>query len=581
MTESTKESKGGKVVAFTVLGVLALGAAGYVGAYAAAGAKVPRGTSVAGVEIGGLERHEAVAKVEEDLGSRKQVKVSIDGTTTQLATADLGISVDAAASVAEAGGGRSWSPERLWNYYTGGDDVDPVITEDTAALDAVLDSLDEKYGTAPVDGTVVFRRGQLDTTEAETGRAVDREEAREELTEALLSGDVAELELVTAEPEIDGNDVQKALDEFANPAVSAAVTLVFDKTPIRLSPAEYSAALSMVPEDGVLVPELDEARLEKVVRAKFVDDDAAPVDATVKLVKGKPRVVPSRPGVDFTPEDISATFLDLVVQTSGARKAEVKATVRDADFTTADAKALGIKEKVSTFTTYYPPATYRNVNIGRAAELIDGTVLKPGETFSLNDTVGERTVANGFTSGYMIADGVLKQDLGGGVSQMATTTFNAAFFAGLEDVEHKAHSLYFDRYPVGREATVAWGAVDLKFKNDTDHGILISAKVTPGYSSNGVVTVSMYGTKVWDITTKTGARYNYRAPGTRYLQGEGCEPNNAPASGFDIDVWRYFHKPGSKAVEKTEKFHTSYIANDKVVCGPPPGEKKKDAKTDD
>ena len=76
--------------------------------------------------------------------------------------------------------------------------------------------------------------------------------------------------------------------------------------------------------------------------------------------------------------------------------------------------------------------------------------------------MGERTEANGFTKGYIISDGILVQDLGGGVSQIATTLFNAMFFAGLEDVEHKPHSFYIDRYPIGREATVAWGAVDLR-----------------------------------------------------------------------------------------------------------------------
>ena len=93
---------------------------------------------------------------------------------------------------------------------------------------------------------------------------------------------------------------------------------------------------------------------------------------------------------------------------------------------------------------------------GRAAELVNGTLLKPGEEFSLNEVVGERTAENGFTKGFIISDGVFKEDLGGGVSQVATTTFNAMFFAGLEDVEHKPHSFYIDRYPVGREATVAW-----------------------------------------------------------------------------------------------------------------------------
>ena len=115
------------------------------------------------------------------------------------------------------------------------------------------------------------------------------------------------------------------------------------------------------------------------------------------------------------------------------------------------------------FTTYFPYLEYRNVNIGRAAELINGTVLKPGETFSLNGVVGERTRANGFTEGFIIQGGKFKKELGGGVSQSATTTYNAMFFAGLKDIEHQPHTLYIDRYPPGREATVAWPSLDLKF----------------------------------------------------------------------------------------------------------------------
>src|SRR5690606_8421626 len=143
-------------------------------------------------------------------------------------------------------------------------------------------------------------------------------------------------------------------------------------------------------------------------------------------------------------------------------------------------------------------------------------ILKPGEVFSLNDTVGERTRENGFTEGFVISDGILVEDLGGGVSQMATTLFNAMFFAGLEDVEHKPHSFYIDRYPLGREATVAWGAIDLRFENDTPHGVLIYANVKPSTpSSQGVVTVSMYSTKYWDITTTTSDRYNFTEEETR------------------------------------------------------------------
>jgi vancomycin resistance protein YoaR len=275
--------------------------------------------------------------------------------------------------------------------------------------------------------------------------------------------------------------------------------------------------------------------------------------------------------VSYVPADVSDAFLELVTSKDGDREMKVKSTVAEPEFTTKDARGLRIKERVSTFTTYYPYAEYRNTNIGRAADLVDGTVLKPGETFSLNDTVGERTRENGFTEGFIISDGIFKEDLGGGVSQMATTTFNAMFFAGLADIEHKPHSFYIDRYPVGREATVAWGAVDLRFRNDTPYGVLISARVTPSTpSTQGVVTVSMYSTKYWDISTSTSDRYNLTPPATRTLTTPDCYPNTG-YGGFDVDVIRSFRKAGEDALVRTEKMHTHYIPSDTVVCKPPKG----------
>jgi vancomycin resistance protein YoaR len=293
------------------------------------------------------------------------------------------------------------------------------------------------------------------------------------------------------------------------------------------------------------------------------------VDATVKLVNGRPKVIPAKPGVSFDPQEVARTFLTLVTKPAGQRQQAVKATVANPRITTAAAQAWKITEKVSSFTTYFPYAEYRNTNIGRAAQLVNGTILKPGDTFSLNQTVGERTRENGFTEGWTIQNGVFYSDLGGGVSQMATTTFNAMFFAGLKDVEHKPHSLYISRYPVGREATVAWGSVDLRFTNDTPYGVLIHTSFSPSTPSRqGSVTVSMWSTKTWDITTKTGPRYNQTAFKKRVIHDTNCEAT-VGAPGFDVDVWRYFHKPGSSAVVRTEKFHTHYIPQDEVTCKPP------------
>lgn len=568
--QTSREGAGGKTV-LLVLGVLlVLAGGGYAAAYYAAGDKVPRGASVAGVEIGDQSPQEARKTLRRGLADRVDapIAVSVDGQDASVSPAEAGLEVDYAASVAAAGGGRSWAPGRLWDYWTGGGETDAVVEVDDEAFDAALDALADEVGTPPVEGAIDFKAGQIQVTDPEPGEGFDREDARESVLAAYLTDEAAELDSTIVEPEIGAEQVQAALDSFANPAMSGPVTLVFGKSPVQLSPQEFSPVLSMRAEDGELVPDLAEKRLAKLVDSRVSDKDE-PVDATVRLVNGKPKVIPAKPGVTYEPADISEVFLELVTRTDGEREMEVEATVAEPEFTTADAKALGIKRKVSSFTTYYPYAEYRNINIGRAAEIIDGTILKPGETFSLNDTVGERTRENGFTEGFIISNGIFKSDLGGGVSQMATTLFNAMFFAGLEDVEHKPHSFYIDRYPVGREATVAWGAIDLRFRNDTDYGVLIQTTVQPATpSSQGVVTATFYSTKVWDITTKTSERYNYRAPQTRTLTTPDCYPNTG-YSGFDVDVWRYFHKPGSDKVERTEKFHTAYTASDTVVCKKP------------
>jgi vancomycin resistance protein YoaR len=341
---------------------------------------------------------------------------------------------------------------------------------------------------------------------------------------------------------------------------------------VRLQPADYAPALGMEAVDGELVPRLDDKALSAVLEGK-VAVGGAPVDATVALVDGRPQVVPAKPGVTYDEEQIAGSFLELVAASGDQRTLAVDAKVARPDFTTKEARALQIKERVSSFTTYYPHAEYRNVNLGRAAEIIDGYVLKPGETFSLNDTVGERTEANGFTEGYVISDGILVSDLGGGVSQMATTLFNGMFFAGLEDVEHKPHSFYIDRYPIGREATVAWGAVDLRFRNDTPYGVLIDTNVTPSTpSSSGVVTVSMYSTKHWDITTSTGERHNITKPAVRRVNTLQCHANEG-YGGFDIDVTRYFEPVGANTeTREPEVFSTTYTPSDTVICTNPDAE---------
>jgi vancomycin resistance protein YoaR len=568
VSEQGRETEGGRVVLLLLLGLVVLFGGGYAAAYIVAGDNVPRGTTIAGVEVGGRSREAAVVALERGLAQRSTAPIPVsvdDGATEGFDPAAAGLAVDHVASVEAAGGERSWAPDRLWDYFTGGEDLDPVLTVDVTAMTAAVDQLVEAHSRPPRDGDVKFDEGRISVVEPRPGEHVDAAEARSALEAGYLQDTTVELTSAGAQPDVDDADVAEALEGFANPALSGPVTLVFDRKVVRLGPADFASALGMKPRRGELVADVNEDRLIRLVE-RGMSKTGAPVDATVRIVNGRPRVIPDKPGVKYQPEDVRRVFVRLLRKTAGKRDGEVPAKLARADFRTADARKLKIREQVSEFTTFFPHAAYRNTNVGRAAELVDGTILEPGETFSLNDTVGERTRANGFTKGFIIEDGVYKEDLGGGVSQMATTTFNAMFFAGLKDVEHKTHSFYIDRYPVGREATVAWGSVDLRFQNDTPYGVLITARVTPStVSRQGVVTVRMWSTDYWDITASASDRYHQTPEETRRLTGDDCVPNDG-YPGFDVDVTRHFRRAGESELDHNERFHTTYLPSDTVIC---------------
>ncbi len=564
-----------RVITALVVGLVVLFGGLYVAGYLFTGEKVPRGTTVAGVDIGGLRPSAAVTTLEKELGPRAEapIVVAADGRRSRIDPDQAGLAVDYEATVEQAGGGRSWDPARMWDFFTGGDELDPVLTVDDASFDRAVDRVANEVDEEPVEGRITFRDGTADMKLPRAGQQVDRDSARQALLDAFLDDtgdDVVRLEVTEVAADVPEPAVRRAMNRFANPAMSAPVTLVLGGDEVVVRPERYARALSMEPEGGKLVPRVDPKKLMRAVRPAMKDVALSPEPATVRLVDGSPEVVPGKNGVTFDPEQVAEAFPDVLVKREGQRRLEVEAEVQRPKFSTKDARKLGIKEVVSSFTTYFPHSDYRNVNLGRAAELVTGTVLKPGETFSLNGTVGERTAENGFTKGYIISNGVYKEDYGGGVSQVATTLFNAMFFAGLEDVEHKPHSFYIDRYPIGREATVAWGAVDLRFKNDTPYGVLIETWIKPSTSgSQGEMHARFWSTKHWEISTSTSDRYDFTQEETRYITDDECVPHEG-YGGFDIDVFRYFRKPGNDEVVRKETFHTTYTPSDTVVCGPPP-----------
>jgi vancomycin resistance protein YoaR len=557
------------IIAATGFGVLVVG---YGAAFAFIGDNVPGDTTVLGIPLGGLSEADAKGKLEAGVKGRLNlpIKLKAGDSTYQVKPADAGLSLDVDATIAAAGAGRSLNPARMWQVLTGGDAVKPVLKTDQEKLKPAADRLAKQVNRPATEGSITFVNAKAVQHEPTEGLALDTDQAAETLVAGYPSdGNPVDLPVSVSKPQAGTDAIGKAMKEYAEPAMSGPIRLTVGDKGVNLQPAELAPALKLVAKDGSFTPSLDAAKLEPLFKQRFKGLETLPKDATIEILAGKPKVVPAVDGMVVARDKVVPAILSILPKPEAERKASVGLARSQAEVSTAAVQALGVKEVMGEFTTYFPHAAYRNTNIGTAARRINGTLLEPDETFSLNKVVGERTRENGFTDGNIISGGKFVLDLGGGVSQSATTTFNAAFFAGLKDVQHKAHSVYISRYPVGREATVAWPSVDLKFLNDSGHGILVQTifkASTPG--SQGSLTVKIWGTKVWDITAGASARYSFRAPKVVYSTEAGCR-TQAPSGGFDIKIYRYFAKNGQRV--KTEGFTTNYNAADDIRCGPKPG----------
>jgi vancomycin resistance protein YoaR len=558
-------------VAFFLALFLLLGGL-YAAGYALTSDRVPREASVAGVDIGGLRPPQARRELTRELVPRTREPIVVrDGSRTfRVDPQDAGFFLDVPETVSTAGGGRSLDPRRMIEVLTGGEDVEPVVRVDDEALDAVVSEIAGKVAREPVGGAVRFTGSRALPVYPLPGRALDEEATKAALRSAFLAEDrTVDLPVEQVPPVLGDSDINQAMRQFARPAMSGGVTIkARGAGSARLSPARIGAALRMVPKDGRLVPRFDLERLARQARPVLRELTQRPRPARVVLRDGRPRVVLGRNGTQIEMRMLARRLVPALRKQGDARRVVVPLQPRRPRFDAAAARDLRIRRVVSDFTTYFPHSSYRNTNLGRAAERVDGTVLRPGELFSLNDTVGERTARNGFTRGFIIDDGVLVEDFGGGVSQVATTLYNAAFFAGYTDVEHHPHSLYFDRYPMGREATVAWGALDLRFKNNTPFGALIEAWIVPSTpSAQGEMHVRLWSSDYWDVRAGLSEQYDFTEPQERYVTDEDCVEQTG-FGGFEVDVFRYVSRRGERV--RTEKDHVVYDAADTVYCEPPP-----------
>ena len=240
------------------------------------------------------------------------------------------------------------------------------------------------------------------------------------------------------------------------------------------------------------------------------------------------------------------------------RSVVLPTTATQPELTTKEARALGVKEVMSTYTTTFSAGDAPRVhNISLIAAAVHGSLVRPGQLFSMNAATGERTAAKGYRTAHVIQNGEIVDGLGGGVCQAGTTMFNAAFFAGLPVPERRNHSLHISHYPMGRDATLDWPGTDLKFRNDSPYGIYITSRAT-----QSTLTFTFWSTsRGYKVTAGTSAASNFRAPPTRYEDDptlpKGKEVvEESGSSGFDVTVSRTVTRAGT--VVRRDSFVSNY-----------------------
>lgn len=542
----------------------------YIAGYFVAGNQVPAKSKVENVAIGGMSPDDAVAKLQAELGPRYDEPITVlgeDETSATITPSEAGMRPDFAAAVEDAGGGFSWNPINIIESLTGGRDVELPFEVDRDQLQAAVSELSPTFQREAVDGAVAYEGAKIERTDAVDALELDVEGTAAAVEAAYRAREPeANATLDSTAPAITNEMVDQEISRFAEPAISGPITITGGEAELVITPEQIAQSIRFGKDENGLTHSLDtKALLEATQESRDQLDLKEAKDATYKLENGEVVVVPAVNGLTMSDDTLIDAVNEVLTKTGQERTATVEVTEKKAEFTTEQAEAVKPNEVISEFSTQYPHAAYRNTNIGQAAANINGTVLMPGETFSFNDTVGERTAENGFTDGYIIDGGVLVRAAGGGVSQAATTAYNAGFFAGYEDVEHKPHSLYFSRYPAGREATVVWGAVDMKFKNTSKFPAVIKAWINESSPGNsGSVTVQIVSRPSWERVTATETqRSNYTTGQTREVSDPQCEPQ-APIQGFTATYQRQFWQNG--AVAKTEDFQWTYSPGDRIRC---------------
>jgi vancomycin resistance protein YoaR len=554
---------GVKRIALVLLTVLVLAAVGAAVARALEyrGAAKP-GVRVLGMDVGGKSRTEIDASLAH--WARLPVTIRAGGRSYHvprgwLVTVDRDATVDRALA---AGSTVSLLVPRDVQ-------VEPVVARAQGAADVLTEIA--RAGQTPVSARVTMHGTNAVVTPARVGRSLDKVALLRQ-----LSGDVQVVDApFSAERPAIADPAARSAASTAELLLAAPVAIEYRGARLgALTPVQLSHALQIKTRTHRFAVGFDPERLAQTVRPRLGKWIQRAHNARFAVAGDRVHVVASQPGRDVDPTKV---VIAVTKAAHGNHVAAIELGRREAELSTEEAEGLGIREKLVSYTTQMGESSSNRIhNVHLMADFIDGTLIEPGETFSFNDVVGERTAERGFLEGQMIIGSLVLPSIGGGVCQTATTLFNDAFEIGLPILERTNHNLYLSHYPIGRDATVSWGGPDFKFRNDLKHGILIKTSYT-----DSTLTFTFYGTPEHRrVVAHTSPQVNWKGPSMNYAvdpnapRGSVKVVSGTGEKGFDVSVDRKVYSAGGKLLH-SDTFRSHYIPDSPTtVYGPgktPPG----------
>jgi vancomycin resistance protein YoaR len=488
--------------------------------------RIYEGVQVAGIPLGGMSQEQAIAAIQDGLTPYPGNAITLYSgeLSWSLTPADLGVSVDAGKTAAAAFavgrrgeqngfglGGLVSDLAAQSASFRFGRRVAPVLRYDEDQVYHTLQRIARDIDVPPREGTLTIAGLEVRGNNGYPGRRLDVETTRAALVDLLRAGKGGSLELAIEErlPVVASVDaaMSRATALLSRPLI--VVTEGLDGTQHfavdRATLRDWLTFSSTRSETGVieLGVQLDREQVFSFLQGIAKNLDRPARDAALDFDPEKGQVIvlkPSQAGqkleVEPAADAITAALIGEGGSMAGAIQAEITLPITPLEPKVDSNRIaeMGIVEVVSQGTTRFKGSSTERVhNIATGAEKFRGVVIPPGEEFSFNQNVGEITAANGFVEGLIIGAERTATGIGGGICQVSTTVFRAAFNGGFPITERHAHGYVVSWYgEPGLDATIFTPKVDFRFRNDTGHFLLVKPEVD---TEKGEIAFTLYGTR--------------------------------------------------------------------------------------